>query len=205
MNPFVRKVKTQAEKDELLRLAREEFDKAGAFSFLVAPTWEEYVAGIEASIEVEQPAFEAPASLSAVERADFERRLTQSTVMDLVFGDRIADNSTGCRAIDDAWAAHEKAELEKFLKPGRDQEASLNKIIEQAVARVLAKSGGSSLPSSGIKVRPIPERQALMPLLSNAVDENSDTDAAKFLRAFVSGDNEGMRAVVRSLVRAEAA
>jgi hypothetical protein len=125
--------------------------------------------------------------------------------MDLVFGDRIADNSTGCRAIDDAWAAHEKAELEKFLKPGRDQEASLNKIIEQAVARVLAKSGGSSLPSSGIKVRPIPERQALMPLLSNAVDENSDTDAAKFLRAFVSGDNEGMRAVVRSLVRAEAA
>jgi hypothetical protein len=205
VNPFFRKVKSVEDKNELLKQVRVEYEQAGAASFMICPTWEEYVEKISATIEVEQPAFVPPTPLTAGETVDFERRLSQDNTMMRVFGNRRTDASDLPTLLQKVADQQQAAELKDFLAPARRADNALNELIEKAVEKVIQKAVGPPDNRVTLPVRPLPERQGLMPLLTNSVDEDSTTDAAQFLRAFVSGDKDGMRAVVRSMVRAEAA
>src|SRR5712692_5230854 len=87
MNPFIRKVKSQEEKDALIAEARREWDKLGADSHLVAASEEDYLQSISNSIEVEKVPFVEPRPLTTAERTQQDGGLMLLRIM----GDRSGD------------------------------------------------------------------------------------------------------------------
>ena len=193
MNPLIKKVRTQGEKDELLRLARAEWDAIpDQFKHLVAASDEEFLGKLSESIIVESPAFVPPREATAAEKAE----LTGSLLHLELYGDRASHDITGVPAIDDAWKAKEDADLQKLLGPAKRQQSALDALINKAVEDVLAKRG--SVPSEHDR-----SRFAIMPALAaRASEEAPGSDVAKFLAAYIAKDEPGMRAVVRQLVAA---
>jgi hypothetical protein len=120
------------------------------------------------------------------------------------------DQRTGIKAIDDAWEAKEKREMDEFLAPARQAESALESMISKAIAKavyemVAKASRGASVERVTIMPKPIAGREGIMPMVSAAVEEDPHSECARFLSAFASGDEPGMRSVVREIVRAEAA
>ncbi|MGB7283312.1 MAG: hypothetical protein WBE13_13700 [Candidatus Acidiferrum sp.] len=193
MDPFIkRKVKTMAERDALLKQALDEWHKIGTFQFLVASSDQEYVEKVSACIEVEQPAIEAPRSLTSTEITKQQTDLVHLQI----FGNRRTDGSNLPPVLQKVADEQEAAELAILLAPARHAEKSLDKLIEGALMRVMRKSGGD-LPTSGLRIRQAGERPALM--LRAAVEEDPGSDVARYLSAYVAGDETGMRKLIREL------
>jgi hypothetical protein len=199
MNPIAKRKVTAAERITILADARKTWDSS-SHSHLLARSDEEYLQAIDNGLEVVDSETIAQQPMNAVEKAEFERGLHHSIVMERLFGDRVADRSTGCAALDESWKPHQETELQEFLKPPRDAQNALDKMIEKAVEKVVWNLESTSRVP--LAVRLIPERQALMPMLRSGIAENPNSDATRFLAAFVAGDNDGMRAVVRQVVSA---
>lgn len=203
MDPlFKRKVRTQAEKTELLRQAREDWNKLGAFQFLVAANDQEYLEKVSESIQVEEENFVAPAPLSGAAEADFSRRLAQDSIVDRVFANRRTDVNDLPPVLQKIADEQDSADLEELLAPARRQQRELDSMIEKALLRAMQKTSGGSLPASGIVPRPVPERAGILPILKSAVEFSENADLVKFLTAYAQGDEAAMRAVARELVAA---
>lgn len=199
MDPFIkRKVKTVEEKNELLRQARIDFEKVGVFSFLVAPTWEEYAATIEASIEVQQPAFEAPRALTSAEITKQQTDLVHLQI----FGSRRTDTSDLPPVLQKVADEQEAEDLTKLLGPARRQQSALDALIQDAVEKALRKTSGASDHRMAVMPKPIPKREGIMPLVRAAVEEDPGSDIARYLSAFVSGDEQAQRQIARELAAA---
>jgi hypothetical protein len=206
MNPFAKTVvKTQDEKDELLRQARAEWDKLGAHQHLIAESDEIYLRGVADMIEIEQPTC-APQPTTAMEKREIENKLRTAVHLDRMYGGRMYDDGTAVSVLDKAWKEKQDRELAEFLAPARRAESALDKVIEaaieKAVHRMVEKASGSSVDRATIPTKPIPERESLVPLLKAGIEENASSDAARFLSAFVRGDDATMRSICRSLAAA---
>jgi hypothetical protein len=199
MDPFVKKVKTYAERDELLKQAREDWNRLGAMSFLVATNEEEYLEKVASRIQVDEAGFVPPAPLSTSEQADFERRLTQSTTFDRIFANRRTDAGELPPLLQKMADEEKAAELEQFLAPGRRANQAIDDMIQNAIERAVAKTGGRSLPSSGIFPKPVSERAGLLPVLKAAAEFSENSDLINFLTAWATGDQAAMRKIAREL------
>lgn len=201
MNPFAKRKVTAEERKAILAEARKTWDSIGEHQVIFGNrTDEDYLSAIDAGLEVTGGEFVEPAPQTAFEKQEFESRIVWEDHLSRLRIPIPGKELTGIAAIDKAWKETQDAEMQKFLAPARNAETSLQKMVEDVVARVLRKaSGESSLPSSGLRIRPTPERQGLVPMLEKAREFSENSDAFQFLSAYVSGDEAGMRKLVREL------
>ncbi len=193
MDRFTKRVKSQEEKNELLRLAKQEWDEAGEFAHLLGDDQENYLQKTADNIIVEAERIE-PRALTPMEKAaldDQQGRLE-------IFGGKYADKEySAIPAIAELERAQEEAGLQKLLGPADRAESQLESLVRGIVQKTV---GNLTVP-----VRESDrEGLAIMPRLA-AATQGDDSDAAKFLRAFVSNDEKGMRRVARELAMADAA
>jgi hypothetical protein len=186
MDPFRRVVKSQQEKDELLRLAKQEWDKLDpGISHLVAASEDDYLAGVSAGIEVEKEAFVPARELTRAERDKMDGEL----LFEQMYGPRI-DHGTGIAALDALAKANEDEALRKLLGPGEGAESSLEGLIRSIVVKVVEN------PSSG-------QRRSVLSLEERMLRwSEGDSDVVRFLRARVAGDLATQRKIARSLAAA---
>lgn len=195
MNPFFKKVRTQAEKDELLRQARIEYESIPPqFAHLVAASDEDYMAKVADTIEVEVPVYVQPRPLTAAEEAELNGRLVCEQMrynVDL-YGN-IPDGP-----LKDFARAQDEAELQKFLAPTRRAESFLESLVRQAFEKV---AGNQSVPRRESDREPL----AIIPKVAQlAAEQDSNSDVAKFLAAYIAKDEPRMRRVARELASAAA-
>src|SRR5258707_6811883 len=111
MNPLFKKVRTQAEKDELLRQARIEYENIpGELKHLVAASDEEFLGKLSESIIVDAPEFIPAREATQAEKDELTGRLLFSQI----YGQRADSDLTGIPAIDDLMAKREREEFEKL-------------------------------------------------------------------------------------------
>ena len=182
MNPLMKTVRTQAEKDELLRLARAEWDAIpGEFKHLVASSDEEYIAKVADSIIVEKTPFTPARELTAAELAKQNGKL----LFEQMYGPRI-DHGTGIAALDELSKANQDAELRKLLGPADRAETWLEEMVRKAINKA------QSAP-----------RRSVLSLEERMLSwSQGDSDAVRFLRARVAGDLATQRQIARSLAAA---
>ncbi len=185
MNPFIRKVKSQEEKDALLAAARVEWDKLGEFNHLVASSEEVYLSKIADSIIVERTPFTSARELSADELAKQNGALMFSQI----FGTRADDKYSSIPAFAEMQKAQERRDLEKLLGPARRAETWLETLVREAINKV------QSVP------RRASERTGIIPRAA-AASQGDNSDVARFLRAYVENDTATQREIARSLAAA---
>ena len=179
MIPLFRKVKSQAEKDELLRQARAEWDAIpGELKHLVASSDEDYIAKVADSIEVEPVKFVAPREASAAELAKQNGEL----LFEQMYGPRI-DHGTGIAALDELSKANQDAELRKLLGPADRGETWLEEMVRKAINKV------QSVP------RRESEREGIHPAMSAM--GRDDSPVGRFVKAWIDRDTAAMREIVR--------
>lgn len=199
MEPFLKKkVRTQAEKDVLLKEALAEWHKLGEFQFLVASSDREYVEKIADTIEVEEAAFVPSAPLSPERSEELSAEIATEGLLSRVFGNR-AEREEIPTWYQQIHAAEQRADMEKLLGPTRRGLESLDEMVRKSIDRVLQKSGGLSLPSSGLFPRPVASREGLRPLLKAADEFCENTDLSKFLTAFAENNEPAMRSIIREM------
>ena len=204
MNPFARKVvKSQPEKDELLRQADAEWNQLCEVSDLVSQSQEDYLAAVSDSIEIESPAFVAPRQLSKAEKDQLDVDIILSQMR---YDAHPYDDLPG--ALRSVAEEKQRAELEELLGPAIRERNSLEAMFEKAVATALTKRAGTRsevVRGHSIPIRQTPERETiLVKLADRAEEENAGSLLSKWLRGYVAGDEQAMRRVVGELV-AEAA
>jgi hypothetical protein len=206
-NPFAKKRVTQAERTAILAEARKAWDN-NAFNFLVARGDIVYLQSIDDGLEVTDAQFVPPAPLSAAESAEFSRQIHSDGLFSQVFGNR-AEKDEIPEWYRKTHEENQRREREELLGPARRAENSLSamieKAVEEAVAEALRRSARSSNRESireALSVRPAPEREALAPMARMAVEEDSTSDVARFLAAYVAGDEQAQRRIVREMVSA---
>lgn len=187
MNPFEKKVRTQTEKDELLRQARAEWDRLGELQMqdMVARSEAEFLGKLSDSIIVEKEPFVAPRELTAAEKAAMDGRLMFSQI----YGDRADSSDTGIPALDDLAKANQEEAFRKLLGPAQRAESALEGLIRSVVVKVVEN------PSSARRHRNVLSLEER--LLAWAGESRSDV--VRFLRARVAGDLTTQRQIARAL------
>ncbi len=186
MNPLLRRVKTQEEKDALLKQAKAEWDALDpAISHLVAASEQDYLSKIADSIIVEREPF-TPARELTAERAHQDGEL----MFMRLYGDRADSSDTGIAALDALTKANKEESLRKLLGPGQRAESELEGLIRSMVLKAI---DNPSAPRRG--VLGIVERMATW-------SAGEDSDAARFVRAYVANDTAAQREIARSLAAA---
>jgi hypothetical protein len=186
-------VKTEAEKRELLKQAKAEWDAIDpAISHLVAASEEHYLARIADGIEIERQPFVPASPPTAQEEAALNGRLT----MLRLYGDRASDPYDGLPdALREMAKANDEAEFQKLLVgPGKRAESQLESMIRNAIEKAMSNRnvprGESDRTGIGI-----------MPRLAAATEDDTSA-AARFIRAYVDNDEQTMRGIARELVAA---
>ncbi len=190
MNPFIRKVKTEAEKDALLLEAAKKWDDLDENSDLVSVSQEDFLAGIANSIIVEADPIE-PRALTPMQKADVDLELDLASLCGGTYVPRQYSNI-------EAFAGMEKAEerqnLQELLGPARRAESQLESLVRGIVQKTV---GNRSVPMRES------ERPGIMPAIAaRAAELDPGSDVAIVLAAFASGNLEGMRSIARSLAEA---
>lgn len=200
-NPFEKRRVTQAEREEILRKARQEWDAIGEHQVIFGNrTDEDHLRAVDATLEVIGTEYVEPAPQTALEKQEFENRIVWEYHLSRLRIPIPGSELTGIKAIDEMVKANNDREMAKFLQPARDAESALSKMIEETVARVLRKaSGESSLPSSGLRTRPVASREGIMPIVKAAAEFSENTDLTRFLNAFSEDNQSAMRQIVREL------
>jgi hypothetical protein len=130
MIPLFKKVKTQAEKDALIRQARATYDAIpDEHKHIFAASDEDYLSCVADNIEVEMPVYSQPRELTASELTKQNGELINMHV----FGDRCASGSTGIPAIDEMVEKRERQEFEKLVGPARRSETWLENLVREAL------------------------------------------------------------------------
>ncbi len=199
MDPLIKRVKTEEQKNALLKAAREQWDSIpDEFKHLVAASDEDFLAKVAGTIEVGSPAFTPPRAANAEERAS----LTGELLFSQIYGDRAdayrqREAGTGCAALDAAWAEKEREEFEKLIgAPARRQENAVQAMIRKALESVLSKR--REIPSEHDR-----SQVGIVPRLAKAAaDEDASSALSRFLSAYVAGNEQAMRSVARELVEA---
>jgi hypothetical protein len=132
---LIRKVKSQAEKDELLKQAKREWDAIDpAISRLVAESEDHYLAAIAATIEVENIPFTPARELTAEELA----RQDGALMFSQIYGDR-ADNN-----VPDVFkkmvAEQEAVAFQKLIAPGQRAKNTFEAMVEEAIEALTKRS-----------------------------------------------------------------
>lgn len=139
---FFRKVKTQAEKDELLRQARATYEKVPIeHQHIFASSDTDFLCSAAENIEIEQPLYVRPGELTSEQLARQDGMLNCMKL----FGERADSGAIGIPALDELWKSRQESELAKLLEPGKRVQSELDGIIEAALAKVLAK-GRAAIP-----------------------------------------------------------
>lgn len=202
MNPFAKRKVTAEERKAILAEARKTWDSL-EHQHIFGMTGDEFVRSQDEMLDVVGTEYREPEPLTRAQEAELETRIRTEDFLERSRIGVPGKNLTGIAAIDKAWQEKEDEEMRKFLAPARDAESALSKMVQDVVRRTLRKaSGDSSLPSSGIRIRPVAERQGLMPMLRAAAQEDPDSDATKFLAAYVGGDEQAQRRIARELAAA---
>jgi hypothetical protein len=199
-----KKVKSIEERDKLVNDALAQYNKVPAeHQHLICNDDSELVAVIETAVEIESPTVPTPRSLTAAEMAAQDGRLHFMRI----FGDRADDDN-----VPDWFIRIEEKEnrewLEKLVGPQRMAENRLTamfaEMVEKAVSEALAKVRATpSIHRETILIRPQPMREGIMPKLAGVANEQSPgSDLARFLTAYVGGDEQAMRRVAHELAAA---
>ena len=165
---------------------------------MFAPSEEELIGTIRASMPVAASVVERPRPLTADEAARVNNEIDARVNVARIFGDRADSGATGISALDTFVAEKERGELEKLLGPGQRSKNALQAMIDSAVEEAV-----STFRKSAVATRRETEREGIVPRMA-AASQGDNSDAAKFVRAFVAGDEEGMRRVARELASAAA-
>jgi hypothetical protein len=185
-----RKVRTQEEKNALLKEAREEWEKVPPeFRHLVADSAEDYLEKVASCIEVEPQPFTPARPLTVAELAVFDGELMFSRI----FGDRADSSATGISALDELAAEQEREAFEKLAGPARRSESLFQSLVRQALEKVLEKRTIPMRESErpGLEIHPVMHEMA-----------HDDSDAGRFIRAWIANDTAGMREIAHSLAAA---
>ena len=190
MDPFRKVVKTEEEKRALIAVAKKEWDALDpTISHLVASSEEDYLSRIADGIEVEKEVFVPARELTATELAKQNGELMFSQM----YGDRADDKYSSVPALAAMEKAQERGDFEKLVGRARPAETWLEELVRQAIT----------------KVQTVPRRASdrselgIVPRMA-AASEGDNSDVARFVRAFVAGDEDGMRQVARELASAAA-
>ncbi len=195
MDPLTKRVKSEEEKNELIRLAKKDWDEAGEFAWLLGDNQENYLVRVADSIEVESPAFVQHRELTAVEKAELDTELNLLSC----FGGKYApvEVPDWYRPIHEQ---EQRASLEKLVAPAirerNSLEAMFKAAIEKAVREQLAK--GRTTPSverQTIPIRRLSEREAIHPAMAAVAGD--DSDAGRLVKAWLENNREAMREIVR--------
>jgi len=191
MDPFTKRVKSQQEKDALIAEARREWDE-GELTHLVGDDQESFLANFGQAIIVEQEPFVEPRQLTKAERDALDSEL----LVEQIFGDRIS-KPTGIETFD-RLDEQEREAFRKSLAPAVRSQNTLEVMVEsaisKAVATALTKRAGTRSESDRTGL-------GIMPRLA-AATEGNNSDAARFVRAYVENDEQTMRGIARSLAAA---
>jgi hypothetical protein len=191
MDPFVKKVRTEAEKAALIAEAKKEWDRLDpSISHLVAPSEDHYLARVSAGIDVEREAFVPARELTAAELAKQNGEL----MFMQMFGDRADSRETGIPALDNLVAERERADFQKLLGPSQRAESALEGLIRSIVVKAIENPSVPRRASDRTGLGIIPR--------AAAASEGDDSAVARFLRAYVSGDVTTQRQIARSLAAA---
>jgi hypothetical protein len=188
------RVKSLEEKNALLKAARDEWERIpGAHQHLVAASDEEYLGKISDNIVIESPALVRPRELST---AELDRQ-NGELVFAQIFGQRADDRDarTGNAAIDALWENTQQDEFAKLVGPARRQETLLESLVGKALDSVLRKTG-RTLPMReserpGLEIHPVMHAMG-----------RDDSDAGRFVKAWIDNDKGTMREIARSLAAA---
>ncbi len=182
MDPFRKVVKSQKEKDELLRLARAEWEAIpGELKHLVAANDEEYLGKLSDSIIVERAPFTPPRPLTSEELARQNGELMHLQL----YGDRASDRYDGLPdALREVVKAQDDEALAKLTAPAKRGETLLEQLVREAINKV--QSGPRR--ESGRTVLTLEERMAAW--------------GEGFIRARIAGDLVRQREIARSLAAA---
>jgi hypothetical protein len=197
--PFEKKRVTQVEREAIVAKARRDWD-SNPHSHLLARSDIEYLEAIENGLVVTDSEYVSPQPMDSVQKSEFEHSLRTAVHLDRMYGDRMYNDGTAVNVLDKAWQEKRDRELAEFLAPARRAESALDKMIEEAVNMALRKVSGNVESRITVAVQAVPERQAITPLLRAAVDEDPNSDCARFLAAFASADEPAMRAICRELL-----
>ena len=180
MDPFRKVVKSQKEKDELLRLARAEWEAIpGELKHLVAANDEEYLGKLSDSIIVERAPFTPPRPLTSEELARQNGELMHLQL----YGDRASDRYDGLPdALREVVKAQDDEALAKLTAPAKRGETLLEQLVREAIAKV---QSGPSREKRGV---PSLEERLL-------IWSEGDSDAIRFLRARIAGDLAAQRKI----------
>lgn len=153
MIPLFRKVKSQAEKDALIREAREGWNRLGEHSHLIAESEEHYLSRVSDAIAIEQEPFVPPRSLTAEELAKQNAELMLSEIL----GARVDDKYSSIPVFAEMQKAQERRDLEKLLGPGQRSKNALQAMIDSAVEEAV-----STFRKSAVAPRRESEREPLV-------------------------------------------
>lgn len=194
-NPFAKRKVTAQEREAILAEARKTWDSL-EHSHILGFTDVQYLESVDDGLEVVRTQFVAPEPLSPERSAEQTREIETEGLLHRVFGGR-ADREEIPSWFKKTHEAEQRAALEKLLGPTRQAEGTLDELVKDALSRVLAKSGGDFSP--GLRIRPVPARQSLSPILKAASEFCENPDLSAFLSAFAQNDEAGMRVVVREM------
>ena len=158
MDPFRKVVKTEKEKNELLRQKRTEWDAIPPeLKMLVAPSCEDYLETFAETIIVEQAPFVQPRAATIEEETALTARVMNQQIMGDRSGDRYDGLSGELRA---AAKANDEAEFQKLIgAPAKRAESALDGMIRKALESVVVK---------GRRVPPRESERPAMPLAKRA-------------------------------------
>jgi hypothetical protein len=194
MIPLFKKVKTQAEKDALIREARATYDAVpNQHRHIFAASDEDYLSRVADHIEVEHPTFTPPRALTSAELAKQDGRLNCMRI----FGDRADSDATGIPAIDQMVEKQKRDDLGKLLGPVPRPPSELDGIIEAALAKVLAD--GRRVPRRESEREPLALAKRTPGAGRIEYDRklNESTQYASdggFLRSWIGSPSDGPRA-----------
>jgi hypothetical protein len=178
----------EAEREEELRSARAAYDAvAPELQHMVADNDGDFLAKIDAGIQIEPLTLSEPRPLSASARQAQDCELL---IEQWGYTDPYRDLPPALRA---SAEARDRESLQKLLGPGQRAKNELEQMIGAAVEKAVRELA--------VMPRRETDREGIMPRLA-AATEGDDSEAARFVRAYVEGDKRTQRLIARELAAA---
>ena len=185
------RLKTQEEKNALLAKRRAEWNAIPAdLRDRVAASEDDFTERYADMIEVEKAPFNPARDLTADELVEQNGSLMYLRL----YGDRASDPYDGLPdALREVAKAQHNEAVAKITAPLRRSESLLQSLVRQALEKVLEKRTIPMRESErpGLEIHPVMHEMA-----------RDDSDAGRFIRAWIANDTAGMREIAHSLAAA---
>ena len=124
-NPFEKRRVTQAEREEILRKARQEWDAVGEHQIIFGNrTDQDYLQAVDAGLEVIGGEYREPEPQNAFEKQEFEDRIVYEDHLERLRIPIPGKELTGIPAIDRLTKENNDREMAKFLQPANDAQTA---------------------------------------------------------------------------------